>query len=77
VQKVIWEGRGTKPAGEYTFSCGKGNENYEPDKGSFVHNRIMSAVKAVELVSDRKSHINTEGSLGSYYCSECSYPNTG
>jgi hypothetical protein len=24
VQEVRWEGAGTKPAGEYTFFCGKG-----------------------------------------------------
>jgi hypothetical protein len=29
VQEVRWEGGGTKPAGEYTFSYGKGNENHE------------------------------------------------
>jgi hypothetical protein len=29
VQEVRWEGRGTKPAGEYTFFYGKGNENNE------------------------------------------------
>jgi hypothetical protein len=29
VQKVRWEGSGTKPAGEYTFFYGKGNENHE------------------------------------------------
>jgi hypothetical protein len=27
--QVRWEGDGTKPAGEYTFFSGKGNENFE------------------------------------------------
>jgi hypothetical protein len=29
VQELRWEGGGTEPAGEYTFSYGKGNENHE------------------------------------------------
>jgi hypothetical protein len=27
--KVRWKGGGTKPAGEYTFFYGKGNENHQ------------------------------------------------
>jgi hypothetical protein len=29
IQEVRWGGGGTEPAGEYTFSYGKGNENHE------------------------------------------------
>jgi hypothetical protein len=29
VQEVRWEGGGTKPAGQYAFFYGKGNENHE------------------------------------------------
>jgi hypothetical protein len=29
VQEVRWEGSGTEAAGEYTFVCGKRNENRE------------------------------------------------
>jgi hypothetical protein len=31
VKNVRWEGSGTEPAGEYTFSFGEGNENLELD----------------------------------------------
>jgi hypothetical protein len=55
VQEVIWEGSGTTPAGEYTFIYGKGSENYEIGTGVFVHKRIISAVKRVEIVSDKIS----------------------
>jgi hypothetical protein len=29
VHEIRWERRGTEPASEYTFFCGKGNENRE------------------------------------------------
>jgi hypothetical protein len=34
----------TKPAGEYTFFCGKGNENYKLGTEFFVHKGVTSAV---------------------------------
>jgi hypothetical protein len=43
VQEVRWEGGGTEPAGEYTLSYGKGNENHELGTGFFVHKRIVSS----------------------------------
>jgi hypothetical protein len=37
------------------------NENYELGTGVFVHKRIISAVKKVEVVSDRMSYIILRG----------------
>jgi hypothetical protein len=51
VQEVRWEGGGTEPAGEYTSSYVKGNENHELGTRFFVDKRIISAVKKVEFVS--------------------------
>jgi hypothetical protein len=62
VQEVRWEGRGNEPPGENTFLYVKGNENQELGTGFFcVHKRIISAVKKVELVSDRISYIILRG----------------
>jgi hypothetical protein len=61
VQEVRWDGGGTEPAGEYTFSYGQGNETRELGTGFFIHKGIVSAVKWVEFISDRMSYIILRG----------------
>jgi hypothetical protein len=55
---------GTEQVEKYTFSYGKGTENYPLVTGFFLHKRIVLAVKSVELVSDRTSYIV----LGGCWC---------
>jgi hypothetical protein len=61
VQEVRWDGGGTEQPGEYIFFHRKGCGNRELGTGSFVHKRIISAVKKVEFVSDRMSYIILRG----------------
>jgi exonuclease III len=61
VQEVRWDKEGTVRAGEYSFFYGKGQENHQLGTGFFVHQRIVSAIKRVELVSDRILYIVLRG----------------
>jgi exonuclease III len=55
LQEVRWDGRATKPPGEYTFFYGKGNETHALGTGCIVRKRIISAIKRAEFISDRMS----------------------
>ena len=47
--------------GDYNFFYGKANENNQLGTGFFVHRRLVSAVKRIEIVSDRLSYIVPRG----------------
>jgi hypothetical protein len=61
VQAIRWDKGSTERAEDYTFFYGGGNEDHQLGTGSFVHKRIISAVRRVEFVSDRMSYIILRG----------------
>ena len=52
---------GAERAGDYIFFHGKGNDNHQMVTVFLVHQRIVSAVKRAEFVSDRMSYIVLTG----------------
>jgi hypothetical protein len=61
VYKIRWERSGTKNADEFTFFYGKGNENHELGTSCFDYKGTISAVKRIEVISDRMSYITPRG----------------
>jgi hypothetical protein len=61
VQEIRWEKAGTERAEDYTFVYGQGNGDLRLGTGFFVHKRIVSVVRRVELIGDRLSYIILRG----------------
>ena len=61
VQKVRWNKGGPVRAGDYILFYGKGKKHHQLGTTFFVHHGVVSAVKRVEFVSNRMSHIVLRG----------------
>jgi exonuclease III len=59
--QVRWERGCTEWAENYTFFYGLGNGDHHLGSRFFVHKRIVSAVRRVKFISDRKSYIILRG----------------
>jgi hypothetical protein len=56
IQKVRWDKEGTVRARDCIVFCGKCMENHQLGTGDFVHNRMVSAVKGVDFITDRMAY---------------------
>jgi hypothetical protein len=62
VQKVRWDKEGRVSAGDYNFSAEKETKIINLEQKVYqIHQRIISAVKRIEFVSDRMSYIAVRG----------------
>jgi len=61
LQEARWDKEGTITAGDYNIFYERGNKNHQLGTGFFVHQRIVSAVKKGEFVSNRLSYIVLRG----------------
>ena len=61
VQEVRWDKWGTVRTEEYTFFLWKRKRKSSIGNRTFVHHRIVAAIKTVEFVSDRSSYIVLRG----------------
>jgi exonuclease III len=62
IQEVRWDKGGTEEAEDYTFFYGWGNGDHQLGTRFFVHQRVISAVSRVEIISGRMSYIILRGS---------------
>jgi hypothetical protein len=60
VQEVRWDKEDTIRVGGFNFFLWKRKRKHQLRRGCFVHQRIISAIKRVEFVSDRMSYIVLE-----------------
>ena len=65
-----WDKGGTVTTGNYIF-CGKGKKNHPLGTQLFEHQRTVSSVKRVELVSVRVSYIGMRGRCSESACTKC------
>jgi hypothetical protein len=61
VQGVRWDKGGRLRAGDYIFFYGKEKENHQLGTAFYVDRRMISAVKRVEFLKNRMTHIVMRG----------------
>ena len=61
VQEIRLDRNGISPRADCMLYQGKGNNNHQLGTGFFTHNRIQSAVKKADFISDRLSYLILRG----------------